>query len=57
MDHLGMELHAIQLAIMIGNGRLRCIGRMGKTHESLRQRLHRIPMTHPHRGAVIHIGE
>ena len=57
MHHLRMELHAIKAPPVISNRRLRSVLRVGKPHKSLGQRLHRIAMAHPHRRALLDIGE
>ena len=57
MHHLRVELHAVKPAFVIGDRRLGCVGGVGETHEALGQGFHRITVTHPHRGAIVHIGE
>ena len=52
-----MELHAVELALQIGNRRLRRVGGVGETHEAFGQRLDRIPMAHPHRRTVVDVGQ
>ena len=52
-----MELHAVQLPVVVRNGRLGCVGGVGQTHKTVRKGLHRVAMTHPHRGAIVNIGE
>ena len=52
-----MELHAVQASLMVGHGGLRRVVRMGQTHEAGRQCRHGIAVAHPHRRAVIDVGE
>ena len=57
MHHLWMKLHAVKLALKIGDRSFRRICSVGQTHEALWQGLHRVAMAHPHGGAVLHVVE
>src|ERR1700733_7328915 len=47
MRHFGMELHAIEAAVLIDHGRQRSVRRAGSGAEAWRQCFDAIAMTHP----------
>ena len=49
VHHLGMELHAVEAARLVGDGGERRVGRHADHREALRQRRDAVAVAHPHR--------
>ena len=57
VHHLGVKLHAVELAGMVGDGGAGGVVSMGQQLKAIGQARHRVPVAHPHGGGVVHIGE
>ena len=57
VHHLGVELHAVEATLQMGNRGFRGVGGVRQANKSLGQGLHRVAMAHPHRGSTGDVGE
>ena len=57
VDDLRVELHAVEAAPRVGEGRHRAVCRAGQDLEPRRSLEHEVAVAHPALGALLHVGE